>query len=76
MLLETKISTVTGKFFIANIEVRKKILRGMKIHFLRGEFSLQACSLEPYLTVCSIGALYWCAIAGFHCKYKFPRFND
>ena len=42
---------VRGKIFTANIEIRKKILKEQRINSLTGEFLLQACSLEPYLTV-------------------------
>ena len=42
---------VTANFFIAIIEIKKKILRGLRIYFFTDEFSLKACSLQAYLTV-------------------------
>ena len=40
-----------ANFFTANIEIKKKLLRKLRIYFFTDEFSLKACSLEPYLTV-------------------------
>ena len=41
----------SANFFRANMETKKTMLRELRIYFFSGEFSLQACSLEPYLTV-------------------------
>ena len=43
-----------ANFFTANIEIKKKIVRRLRIYFFKDEFSLEACLLEPYLTVLSL----------------------
>ena len=40
-----------ANFFTANIEIKKKILRGLRVYLFTDEISFKACSLEPYLTV-------------------------
>ena len=42
---------VRGKFLYSHNRNKKKMLRGLRIYFFIDEFSLKACSLEPYLTV-------------------------